>query len=164
MPQYDNLLRSVGEFGLYQKIACFLLFLSSIPNGILAMIFVFTHIIPDHHCKVQEATTQLMVRLEYITSFSTFSNIVCLQQYTIFNTMVMLTFFSFIQGANGNISLYTSIGKRYIPLAKGGTTLEKCKMLVNILVNKTSIKHCITSVLPTLTIADNSLQLWVGSV
>uniref|UniRef100_H2YG93 Uncharacterized protein n=1 Tax=Ciona savignyi TaxID=51511 RepID=H2YG93_CIOSA len=46
------ILKKIGSSGKYQIIVCGLLISSTAPNGFLALVTVFTHIIPSHYCKV----------------------------------------------------------------------------------------------------------------
>lgn len=52
---------AVGGFGRYQKFFYFLTFMTSVPNGLITLMFVFIHYLPDYRCKVPllENTTGL---------------------------------------------------------------------------------------------------------
>ncbi|XP_078482033.1 solute carrier family 22 member 1-like [Ciona intestinalis] len=61
MDQFAETLDKIGSFGKYQLFICGLLAFSTIPNGFLAMVPVFSQNTPQHYCRVpqlEELATQ----------------------------------------------------------------------------------------------------------
>ncbi|XP_067675913.1 organic cation transporter protein-like [Haliotis asinina] len=51
-PNFDDVLRHLGEFGRYQKWMCFLLCLPGLSYGVRMMISVFLLNVPEHRCAI----------------------------------------------------------------------------------------------------------------
>ena len=50
---YDDLVGEIGEFGLFQKIACFLLWVPAAFGGVHVMMYSFTGLEPEkYRCKI----------------------------------------------------------------------------------------------------------------
>nr|XP_026689466.1 solute carrier family 22 member 21-like [Ciona intestinalis] len=61
MDQFAETLDKIGSFGKYQLFICGLLAFSTIPNGFLAMVPVFSQNTPQHYCRIpqlEELATQ----------------------------------------------------------------------------------------------------------
>lgn len=54
MKDYDERIAFLGQWGRFQQIVFFLLFVSTIANGTGVLSFVFLAAIPDHRCRIPE--------------------------------------------------------------------------------------------------------------
>ena len=57
--EFNNLLKIIGEFGIYQRLLCALLCLVSVPSAFQAMGFVFWAAVPDYWCATQTEEANL---------------------------------------------------------------------------------------------------------